>query len=266
VRKPRALDLFCCAGGATKGLQQAGFHVTGVDIRPQPRYCGDEFHQADALTFKFSATSEFVGGSLDHYPEICDRCGLHWDRHFDFAWASPPCQAYTVSRTRVARDRRREHPKLIEPMRIRLQKSGVAWVMENVLGAPLWFPLTLCGGAFGLGATCEDGVRRPLRRHRLFECWQLIMGPGCHCNGIEKIGVYGNGGGWANRFDPDRRGYKGCVAESREAMGIDWMTIAELSEAIPPAYSRFIGEQVLRLLAQPETPSEPSRGRCPAQV
>ena len=218
-----ALDLFCGAGGATKGLQMAGFYVVGVDIKPQPRYCGDEFQQADALTFPLEG--------------------------FDFIWASPPCQAYTACRTRVKPEHRKKHPALIEPMRRILEASGLPWVMENVVGAPLRFPLSLCGGAFRLSALCADGVRRPLRRHRLFECWQLILGPGCHCNGIEKIGVYGNGGGWANRFAPHRAGYKGNISESREAMGIDWMSIGSISQAIPPAYSEFIGRQVMEYLS-----------------
>jgi len=129
--KPRALDLFCCAGGATKGLQRAGFHVTGVDIKPQPRYCGDEFHQADALTFP-----------LDGY---------------DFIWASPPCQAYSDMKQMPNAV---EHPELIEPVRERLNASGKPWVIENVEGAPLSVHapmlftnisgIVLCGTMFGL--------------------------------------------------------------------------------------------------------------------
>lgn len=120
--KPRALDLFCGAGGATRGLQMAGFHVTGVDIKPQPRYCGDEFHQANALTFP-----------LDGY---------------DFVWASPPCQRYTMAQN--AAKNAHNHPDLIPPIRERLLGSGVDWVMENVVGAPLINPVMLCGLAFGL--------------------------------------------------------------------------------------------------------------------
>lgn len=218
VRRVRALDLFCGAGGATKGLQRAGFHVTGVDIRPQPRYCGDAFHEADAMTFPLEG--------------------------FNFIWASPPCQGYSVSKSRpkIAK----KYPMLIEPVRARLVASGSAWVIENVPGAPLWFPICLCGGAFGLGAHCEDGLRRQLRRHRLFECSLSFLGPPCQCNRVEKIGVYGNGGGWANRFSADRRGYKGNASEMREAMDCDWMTIAEVSEAIPPAFAEFIGREILK--------------------
>src|SRR5579864_4184083 len=101
----RCLDLFCCAGGATKGLQRAGFHVTGVDIKPQPRYCGDEFHQADALTFPLTG--------------------------YDFIWASPPCQSYSSAMRHLATPQ----PMLIDAMRARLEASGAAWCIENVLGA-----------------------------------------------------------------------------------------------------------------------------------
>lgn len=223
--KPRALDLFCGAGGVSVGLQRAGFDVVGVDISPQPHHRGGVFVQADALIYPLEG--------------------------FDFIWASPPCQAYTVSRSRVAAERRKQHPELIEPIRARLQPSGVPWVMENVPGAPLRHPFLLCGASFGLGALGDDGVFRQLRRHRLFESslWN-IQSPPCGCNGLEKIGVYGNGGGWASRYDPDRGGYKGCVREAREALGIDWMPLAALSQAIPPAYAEWIGRQALEAIGR----------------
>lgn len=221
--RPRALDLFCGAGGVSVGLERAGFDVVGVDINPQPHHRGGAFVQADALTYPLEG--------------------------FDFIWASPPCQAYTVSRTRVHPSRRKSHPELIEPVRAMLARSGVPYAIENVPGAPLRLPVMLCGAFFGLGALCDDGVYRQLRRHRLIErSWWALTAPLCCCDQREKIGVYGNGGGWANRYAADRRGYKGSVRESREALGIDWMTIAELSQAIPPAYAEWIGRQALEAM------------------
>ncbi len=139
--KRRALDLFCSAGGATRGLQLAGFHVTGVDIRPQPRYCGDEFRQASALEFPLEG--------------------------FDFIWASPPCQKFTALRHMPTS--RRDHPNLIPQTRARLEKSGIPYAIENVEGAPLGdsgYLIRLCGTSFGLAT---KDWRAELRRHRLFE-------------------------------------------------------------------------------------------------
>jgi len=106
--KPRIVDLFCGAGGATKGYQLAGFHVTGVDINPMPNYCGDEFHQADALTFPLDG--------------------------FDAIHASPPCQAY--SSATKAWGRTDEHPDIYAAVRARLLTGGIPWAIENVIGAP----------------------------------------------------------------------------------------------------------------------------------
>ena len=129
--KPRLLDLFCSAVGATAGYMRAGFHVTGVDIKPQPRYCGDEFHQADALTFPLDG--------------------------FDAIAASPPCQGYSVTRNFTART---EYPDLLGATRVRLERSGIPWVIENVPGAPMRADFKLCGCMFGLPR---------LRRVRWFE-------------------------------------------------------------------------------------------------
>lgn len=218
--KPRALDLFCCAGGATKGLQQAGFHVTGVDIRPQPRYCGDEFHQADALTFPLEG--------------------------FDFIWASPPCQRYTILQNRVSK----EHPDLVEPIRYRLKNWGGPYAIENVDGAPLIKPFVLCGTMFGLGI---PGLAQ-LWRHRLFETnfIDLLLLPHCshqptkEIDGVRygAITVTGHAGGTRRRGS--LRQY--TAAERRLAMGVDWMTNEELAQAIPPAYSEFIGRQAMQIL------------------
>lgn len=224
--KPRALDLFCGAGGATKGLQRAGFHVTGVDIRKQPRYCGDAFVQADATMPPFDL------------------------RGFDFIWASPPCQAHTSMKTMW---NAKQHDSCIDEVRSMLQSYGGPYVIENVPGAPLGTGIQLCGTSFGLGTGEAE-----LRRHRHFESNVLLFMQPCR-HSCEVIGVYGGHARNRRRTigvygegarDSRRKFDKGSpdftVNDAREAMGIDWMTLAEVCQAIPPAYSEFIGRQILR--------------------
>lgn len=209
--KPKALDLFCGAGGASKGLMDAGFDVTGVDLRPMPRHRGDRFVQADAVDFPTEG--------------------------FDFIWASPPCQRFTCLKSVFDSSK---YPDLIEPIRAKLQASGVPWVMENVVGAPLRVDLTLCAAAFGLRSY----------RHRIFEA-NFPLTAMAHPR--HRVPV--------NRRKTNRRAHwdaGGFVTVTGdigsyvgpEAMGIDWMTGAELSQAIPPCYSEYIGKQAIAHLAK----------------
>ena len=161
----RALDLFCCAGGVTKGLQQAGFHVTGVDISRQPNYCGDDFVLGDALEFLRSADLS----------------------QFAYITASPPCQAYSVLRHAPGEHRDAD---LIGPTREALIRTGLPYVIENVEGARdrLINPIILCGSMFGLKT--PDGAE--LYRHRLFEASFPLVAPSCrHRRGATVIGIYG---------------------------------------------------------------------------
>jgi DNA (cytosine-5)-methyltransferase 1 len=213
--RPRLLDLFCGAGGAAMGYSWAGFDVVGVDINPQPHY-PFEFHQANAMTFP-----------LDGY---------------DVIHASPPCQAYSVTRSLHAV----KYPKLVGPTRDRLQAVGVPYVIENVVGADLIEPVTLCGSMFGLG----------VRRHRRFETPGLIMRPKCrHDLQPEPLDVTGGGptktGRTRTTGGVSRK--PRSVKEAGDAMGVDWMTRTELNEAVPPAYTQFLGEQLLSVLSLGET-------------
>jgi len=203
--KPRLLDLFCGAGGATKGYQRAGFHVTGVDIAPQPNYCGEEFYQADALTFPLAG--------------------------FDAIHASPPCQAFTAYRRRP--NHVGEYPDLIAPVRERLIEAGVPWVIENVPGAPLIDPIQLCGSSFGLD----------IRRHRLFESNVSMLAPPCaHHWQTPRFPQATNR---TNLRSTVEVGAWRTAHLAPAAMGIDWMTLEELSEAIPPAYTEHVGTHLL---------------------
>lgn len=210
----RALDLFCGAGGATKGLQRAGFHVTGIDIKRQPRYCGDAFVQGDAIN-----------------PPVDLRA-------FDFIWASPPCQGFCDLKSMY---NAKEHDNLIPATRELLIDSGRPYSIENVEGAPLGesgYLIMLCGTMFGLRTA--DGCAQ-LRRHRLFETsFSIPLRPRCHHKG-PVIGVYG-GHGRDRRRTVNTQDFS--TESRREAMGIEWMDGATLSQAIPPAYSEFIGRQV----------------------
>lgn len=204
--RPRLLDLFCGAGGASMGYHRAGFDVVGVDIVAQPHY-PFEFHQADALDFP-----------LDGFAAI---------------HASPPCQAFSALSRATGHAGR--HPNLIPPMRERLQSAGVPWIMENVEGAPLVEAFLLCGAAFGLEVI----------RHRLFESNHLILAPGCvHTPGGTTTGQYvafrHSGRVQPGRTVPPRR----TEREYRRAMGVEWMTLKEARQAIPPVYTEFIGTQL----------------------
>ncbi|WP_082581200.1 DNA cytosine methyltransferase [Leifsonia sp. Root227] len=224
--KPRLLDLFCCAGGAGTGYARAGFDVVGVDIDPQPRY-PFEFHQADALKYL-----------RDHGHE------------FDAIHASPPCQVY--SKTAHLHDN--EHPDLLAPTRVELEATGLPYVIENVEGAPLIAPLTLCGSEFGLMAPDVDGLPLALRRHRLFESNVWLMGAGgCeHDPNIQVAGSYtaGRHRTPVHRDNPNRLGgYTPALSVRAALLGIDWkMNEHELAQAIPPAYTEFIGGQLIRSL------------------
>lgn len=215
MRKLRALDLFCCAGGATKGLQRAGFHVTGVDIRPQPRYCGDEFHQGNALDFPTDG--------------------------FDFIWASPPCQAHTYANNRDAKGK---HVDLIPETRAKLIASGSVWCMENVPGAPLRADLVLDGTMF-------PNLRVIRKRH--FELsFPAPFALGFPTQGL--VGANGwssvTDGDNSSHVRASRRRFGLPIRDSNQKraddMGIDWHTNRhDLGEAIPPAFSEFIARAAI---------------------
>lgn len=210
----KALDLFCGAGGVSVGLQRAGFEVTGVDIRPQPRYRGGTFVQADALTFP-----------LDGY---------------DLIWASPPCQAFTVygnNRGHV----RADHPNLIATMRERLAAVGAPHVIENVPGAPLRGAVQLCGTSF---------PPLEVRRHRLFEASFPLLAPPCDHGRLRARKYPGSSNRPNGRTVCNVGEWRVPFRAQCAAMGIDWMTLEELSQAIPPAYATWIGEQAMRFLRE----------------
>lgn len=236
---PWILDLFCGAGGGAMGYRRAGFEVLGVDINPQPNY-PFEFIQADALEFMDRLVS---GGTWDWK-------GL---RLFRAIHASPPCQLH--SHGTVAIDKSR-YPNLIPPTRELLKASGLPYVIENVERAPLLDPVTLCGGCFDLKAW-DDAGELFLRRHRLFESNFDLWAASCHCRSWQKLGLklagcYG--GARRTRYEAQHIRHGGYVPPRPildDLMGIDWMTEAELFQAVPPAYTEFIGQQLLQHLNAP---------------
>lgn len=200
--RPRLLDLFCGQGGAAMGYHRAGFEVVGVDISPQPRY-PFEFHQADALQFPMQG--------------------------FDAIHASPPCQAHSQAQ----HIRQNQHPDLIWPVRQRLRSSGLPWIIENVVNAPLLNPVMLCGTMFGLRTY----------RHRLFES-NIALSVPAHPPHTAKVAKMGR-----RVADGEFMHVVGNFVGAdlgREVMGMPWASRDGLREAIPPAYAEHLGAQLIR--------------------
>jgi DNA (cytosine-5)-methyltransferase 1 len=211
----RLLDLFCGAGGCAVGYHRAGFtDIVGVDLKPQPRY-PFAFVQGDALEYL-----------AEH------------GREFDAIHASPPCQAYTSMRS-LGKGAGKNAPDLVGPTRDLLEASSRPWVIENVPGAPLFNAVMLCGSMFGLR----------VRRHRLFESSFFMLGITSCEHKPGALAVYGDHP--EDAFLHAKSMPQGSVKRAptidaaRLAMGIDWMVWKEITQAIPPAYTEFIGKQLL---------------------
>jgi len=208
--KPRLLDLFCGAGGAAMGYSRAGFEVVGVDISPQPHY-PFEFVQADAMTYPLDG--------------------------FDVIHASPPCQAYSAGAG--AAGTRDNHPDLYSPTRQRLLVTGLPFVIENIIGAPYTHGFVLCGSMFGMR----------VRRHRNFETRDLILLPFvCDHAGERPVTIVGKGGRVAGGIKDYEHSRHADSALWPELMGMPWAAGTEISLAIPPAYTEWIGAQLLASL------------------
>lgn len=214
MRRPLALDLFCCAGGAGRGLHDAGFDVIGVDIDPQPEYPFPCF-ALDALMYPLR-----YGGP----PGVAG---------FDLVWASPPCQSYSPLNAYNKKD----YPDLIAAVRAKLIASGISYVIENVPQAPLRDPVLLCGPMFGL----------KVYRHRAFEASFPIPQPEHH----RHTALCARNGYLPTKERPFMSIHGGRHSEAwRKAaaaeLGVPWMkTIRQVCEAIPPAYSEHIGRAAL---------------------
>lgn len=227
---PRLLDLYACAGGAGEGYRRAGFDVIGVDnVRhkrnPHPLIV------ADVLQLPL----EFI-------------------RMFDAVHASPPCQFATDMNNDKSR-----HINLIPATRKLLEAAGVPYVIENVRRARphLVSPVSLFGTMFGLEMTTSTGQRFALSRERLFETNFPLMAPvdpgagglpianivGGHLRCRSKDFRTGNGTGRTRDFIGEDK-----PALARQLMGIPWASMDELSEAVPPAYTTFIGAALMHHL------------------
>jgi len=206
----RILDLFCCAGGAGYGYHQAGYTVVGVDIDCQPRY-PFQFYQADALDYLARRGHEF-----------------------DLIHASPPCQKYS----RLNNLHKNEYPDLVEKTRRLLVATGKPYVIENVPGAPLHSPLLLCGTMFGIKTL----------RHRLFETEPKIYFPPGQCQHTGRTARKGEQSKLANCDYITITGHNFLVEEARAIYGTPWMTQYELAQAVPPQYTKWIGDELRRIL------------------
>ena len=222
--KLRALDLCCAAGGVSVGLAQAGFDVTGCDIKRSKRY---PYYMVE-IDFR--------------------NLSIPWiKRNFDFIWASPPCQFATEMNNDKSK-----HINLIPDARKLAKASGLPYVIENVMGAAehLRDPVKLCGTMFGLG--CDvGGTWFQLSRERLFESNFEIIPPRDRFDPkLPVVGVYGGHARnrskeWGGRGTRDFEGYSQKEIASI-AMGIGWMTLGEMSEAIPPVFAAHIGRAAIR--------------------
>ena len=273
--RPILLDLYCCEGGAARGYQRAGFLVLGIDLDPKyrRRYAGDGFTAMSALT---ALTVLITDGAIPFAMRdgttlavtLADIAAIH---------ASPPCQ-HASAGTRAIRARGEgDYPALIPDTRALLIETGLPWVIENVSGADLNTPLTLCWTMFYRpgSVTDTDGAPLYMERHRAFESTVLLTAPSGGCShppnddgppctvrdcdastpAIHTAGSY-DGARRQGHTPAERRhfarhvrhgGYVPDAGVQRALLGIDWMTMFGMYQSLPPVYTEHVGHAILKM-------------------
>lgn len=235
--RPILLDLFCCAGGAARGYDTAGFQVVGVDIDPQPHYPYPmlQWNALEVLDMLLAGETLPFGSDMWNLKRIrlSDIAAIH---------ASPPCQGYSV--TKSVNKQAGKYPLLIPDVRTRLVVSGKPYVIENVEGAKSEMRdyVTLCGSQFGMRGV-RNGRPTYLQRHRLFESNFRIPDPGPHDHSGYAFTIAGHGA--VSKKAQEMFGGSGFTDFARELMGMDWTTRHELAESIPPAYTQYVGAHMM---------------------
>lgn len=256
MKRPNVmLDVCCCEGGASVGYERAGWTVYGVDLfidytrdrYPGPVYVGDGVWALKIL---------LAGKKL---PFLHQDQSVEWLNLRDFSaiHMSPPCQRHSVATSAIDRS---EYPDLIGPLRTLAIESGLPYVIENVVGAPLLDPLLLCGCMFNLATLDDDGFPLRMERPRLFESNVQLTAPR-PCYHDPNVWVAGSYGGSRKQGDTpaERRhnakyvrkgGYVSSIAVQQRLLGIDWMTQAGMHQSVPPVYTEHVGLQLLAASSQ----------------
>lgn len=217
-RKYKLLDLFCGVGGCSMGYYNAGFEVEGVDIKNQVNY-PFKFYQSDALQFEIDLNK------------------------YDVIHASPPCQAYSFA-TVFARRCGKKYPDLVKLTRERLKRTNKIYIIENVPGSPLIQPVQICASYFNLFNNDLFLVR-----HRWFESNVKLFGTPCqHSKFRKNISIVGDSDSLLS-FQRKSINRKVLLKEKSNLMNMRWIkNNYELSQAIPPCYTEFLGKQIIAIL------------------
>jgi len=207
----KVLDLFCCCGGAAKGLHDAGFESVGIDIRNNHEY-----------------PYQFIQSDVFELP-------LNYFQEFDLIWASPPCQQFSVSSRRWINVGYDFDGDMIQATRKLLLKTGKPFIIENVIGSPLRKDLILCGQMFALRVV----------RHRIFEINGFRVPQLKHLKHKKPLNF--NHSYYVNLTGHGGQSYSFKMEDWQNAIGISHIHKKEhLTQAVPPAYSKYIGENFLK--------------------
>jgi len=251
--KPLLLDLFCCEGGCSEGYRQAGFDIIGNDIfeeysqkrYPFPSFKGDSIKLLErllagkAIEFGQFEGKDFVVKKVVKLSNI------------SVITASPPCQHASVATSSIRKNDGKTYPHLIPPTRDLLIKTKLPYVIENVRGSDLHEPMELCGCMFDLKAVDTDGIMLYLQRARRFESNISLTAPKEHDHSLHEWVGGSYGGARKDKYDAKfnrRGGYVPSIPVQQKLLGINWATQKAMFQSIPPAYTKFIGNQLLKNL------------------
>ena len=254
-QKPKLLDLYCCQGGGSAGYARAGFDVYGSDFfqehsqkrYPFPAYKGDAIAVMNKLAKGEKIDFEVYDAETKKF-KVVATLGLE---DFDVLAGSPPCQHASIGTAALRKKNQKTYPHMIPPTRDFFIASGKPYIIENVKGSDLHDPVELCGCMFDLKAVDTDGILLHLQRARRFESNIPLTIPKPHDHSDHEWVAGSYGGARKDKYDAKfvrKGGYVPSIPVQQQLLGIDWMSQTAMYQSLPPVYTQYLGNQVLKYL------------------